>query len=323
MIFTNLNIFISIIFIIFCIIIFLVVYKNYFEYKKTWSTYRFLSVIFLILSFFVLSIAIFWIKVFKTENNSYLWTNVVFVLDVSKSMKALDFSNNNETYSRLSAAKKFISDFVIKNPWNRYALTVFAWDAERVLPFTNDANLFLTILSWVDENNVTIQWTNLKEAINSWLRNFTKDDTFWLMVVLTDWDDENKINMTDFENFKNKKDIKSVVVWVWTTKWAYIPIWNDPFWDVIYKTYNWQKVITKLSDTSLKELAKILNWDYYNLDDIWRIDKIWSTLSSISKKIFYSKSENFVDMTRLFVYISFVFFIIYLLFLIKYDKRKK
>nr|MDD3720461.1 VWA domain-containing protein [Candidatus Gracilibacteria bacterium] len=323
MIFTNLNIFISIIFIIFCIIIFLVVYKNYFEYKKTGSTYRFLSVIFLILSFFVLSIAIFGIKVFKTENNSYLGTNVVFVLDVSKSMKALDFSNNNETYSRLSAAKKFISDFVIKNPGNRYALTVFAGDAERVLPFTNDANLFLTILSGVDENNVTIQGTNLKEAINSGLRNFTKDDTFGLMVVLTDGDDENKINMTDFENFKNKKDIKSVVVGVGTTKGAYIPIGNDPFGDVIYKTYNGQKVITKLSDTSLKELAKILNGDYYNLDDIGRIDKIGSTLSSISKKIFYSKSENFVDMTRLFVYISFVFFIIYLLFLIKYDKRKK
>lgn len=321
--FTNLNTFSTIIFLIFLIISVFIAYKNYYEYKKSWNIYRFFSVIFLLISFVTLSVWLFWVKVLRTENNSYLWTNIVFVLDVSKSMKALDFEENWESYSRLSASKKFISDFVIKNPWNRYALVVFAWEAERALPFTSDTNLFLTILSWVDENNVSVQWTNINDALTAWLRSFTKDDNSWLIVMLSDWDDDGFINSKDLEKWKKENDIKTVVVWVWTSKWAYIPIWNNPFWEVIYKTYNWQRVVTKLWESSLKELAKSLSWEYYNLDDLWRLDKVESILSNLSKKVFYSKTENFIDMTRLITFISFILFIIYLAFLIKYDNRKK
>ncbi len=312
---TNLNTFSTIIFLIFLIVSVFLFYRNYKDYKKTSDKYRFIATIFLISSFLFSSIAIFWIKVLKNDWTEQKWTNVVFVLDVSKSMNAVDFNSENESYSRLVLSKKFISDFVIKNPWNRYALVVFAWEIQRVLPFTTDSSLFLTILSWVDENNVSKQWTNLFEAINWWLKNFSSENNSWLLVLVSDWDDEKKINFEDFKNLNN--DIKFLIVWVWTSKWVNIPTWVDVFWRTVYKIYQWKRVITKLEEENLKSIANIFQWEYFSLNQLDKISKLDTMLSNTSKKVFFMKSENFVDATRWIVMISFIFFIIYMFFLIK------
>ncbi len=257
----------------------------------------------------------------KKKNTTTEWTNIVFVLDVSKSMNALDFSEWNSIFSRLIAAKNFIADFISKNQWNRYSLVVFAWDTQRVLPFTSDAELFVTMLSAIDENNVSKQGTNLVGALKDWFKNFTVDNDFWSLVLISDWSDEKSINLSELRDLKNDK-IKLLVVWVWTTAWANIPIWQDPFWQIMYKTYGGQKVVTKLNESSLKEVANYFSWDYYNLDKLSKTENLESLLKDVSKKAIITNKENYVDLTRYFVILSFLFFLIYLISLIRYDKNK-
>lgn len=321
MIISNLNTFSITIFILLFIISLIVLYFQFLEYKKTNDKQRFYGIIFLIISFIILLFPIFWIKFLKNINSKNEWTNIVFVLDVSKSMNALDFSEGREVFSRLIAAKNFIANFINDNQWNKYSLVVFAWDTQRVLPFTQDSDLFATMLSSVDENNVSKQWTNLKDALKDWFKNFTSDNDFWSLVLITDWSDEVNENLNELTDLKNDK-IKLLVVWVWTTAGAYIPIWQDPFWQIVYKTYNGEKVVTKLNENSLKDIATFFSWDYYNLDKLSKTDDLSSLLKWVAKKSLITKKENYMDLTRYFVTISLLFFIIYLISLFGYGKNK-
>jgi len=51
--------------------------------------------------------------------------------------------------SRLEAAKEYIQEILIQYPHSRAALTVFAGDSLRILPFTQERDLFLTFLEAV------------------------------------------------------------------------------------------------------------------------------------------------------------------------------
>lgn len=77
------------------------------------------------------------------------------MLDVSKSMNVFDVRFQDDLVSRLDASKKMISDFISYHPENRYALTIFAGESERLLPFTSDAATYLTILSGVTNKNIS------------------------------------------------------------------------------------------------------------------------------------------------------------------------
>ncbi len=65
--------------------------------------------------------------------------NVMFVLDVSRSMDAVD---PLEKTSRLDRAKSFVSWAVSKYPQNRHSLVVFSGEAFEAVPATEDARTF-------------------------------------------------------------------------------------------------------------------------------------------------------------------------------------
>jgi hypothetical protein len=90
----------------------------------------------------------------------------------------------------------------------------------------------------------------------------------------------------------------------------------------MYKTYNGQKVVTKLNENNLKEVANYFSWEYYNLDKLSKTENLESLLKDVSKKAILTNKENYVDLTRYFVIFSFLFFSIYLFSLVKYVKNK-
>jgi hypothetical protein len=104
-----------------------------------------------------------------------------------------------------------------------------------------------------------------------------------------------------------------IVLWVWDVKWAYIPDWFDTFWNTSYKTYNWKRVITKLNDKNLSQISSILWWKYIKYNKIEDKLQLENTVKDIWDKIvFYREIEKKLDLTRYFVIISFLFFIIWL-----------
>lgn len=293
-----------ILFIIWLVLLFLIYKQN----KKLIST------ILLFLSLFFVIINIFEIKWwYDTKIEKIKWWKIVFVLDVSKSMDTIDVKKDYAQVSRLTLSKWIIENFIIKNI-NDYWLLLFAWDSLETIPFTNDIWIFTTILNWVTTDSVFVKWTNLNKVFENLNTFFTPENDIWLVVLLTDWWEEQlSIDNKLLDNLQSKW-IEFLIIWVWTTWWSRIPIWFDYNWTQLYKTYKWLELVSKLNKNELKRISNKYNFSYVDISDFSNYSNIESLINEYLKKVEISKNISYrVDYTRFFIMFSFIFFILFLL----------
>jgi Ca-activated chloride channel family protein len=72
--------------------------------------------------------------------------NIVLALDLSGSMKALDFKRDEKIVTRLEAVKGVVSDFIMKREGDRIGLVVFGTHAFTQVPLTRDYNTIAFML---------------------------------------------------------------------------------------------------------------------------------------------------------------------------------
>ena len=200
-------------------------------------------------------------------------SSIAFVLDVSKSMNVADIWSK----SRLRVAKEYIVNIMDTQKGYDFSLAIFAWESQRVLPFTRDVSLFSTLLFGIDSTNILKQWTNIEAGLGDALAAFGSHRT-GTIIVLTDGD-ESEISMSsDLISALKKQDIEIIIVWVWTEEWWYVPT-GDRF--APYKIYEGQRVIAQLNEWWLKQLARTLDGEYYTYSEDINIESIphtrWNT----------------------------------------------
>lgn len=296
-------------------------FYKFFYFKKKYNLLfkntrnNIFSILFIILTIFIL---LFWIFDFKwwekKVQNELNWLDIVFVLDVSKSMNALFYEDWNYYYSWLDTAKTLMSDFVSKHLNDRFGLVIFAWDAISSTPLTTDHSTFLTFLENVDYRNLNEQWTNIEKAIKLWVERFNySEDRAKVMIVITDWADEDvKIDYSAIEWYIEDKNISNYVIWIWTNKWWKIPV--KSFWrgNITYQKYKWKDVVIKINKKTLLELAKKLDWQYLATDDLNDIDK---NLEKLEKNVLQAwEVTEKASLTRYIALLAFIFFIFYFIF---------
>ncbi|QDU89711.1 von Willebrand factor type A domain protein [Pirellulimonas nuda] len=111
---------------------------------------------------------------------------VMFVLDVSRSMLAEDASPN-----RLVRAKQQIKDAVDEMAGDRVGLVVFAGDAKRQIPLTTHYDDFKQALDAVGPHSVLRGGSRLAGAIEAASQSFvTKLNAHKAMVIFTDGEDQ-------------------------------------------------------------------------------------------------------------------------------------
>ena len=297
--------------------------KKYFLLFNQKNSFYF-KYIYLLLSLIIILFWIFEIKYWEKEQKTKVnWIDIVFVLDVSKSMNALDFTDSGYHISRLNFSKTLIADYVLKNTENRYSLVIFAWDAISISPLTTDSSIFLTFLENVDYRNLSKQWTNLEKAmllgVNRLNKGSSEEKRAKALILLSDWwDFWEKIDFDYIEGILTK-DITNFIIWIWKTIWAKIPIGQDYFWNIKYQTFKWIQVITKLNEENLKKISTVVGWDYVKADDISDLERISYKINTLEKKaIFKTEWKNKKDFWRILSILSMLFFLLYLI-----DLRKK
>lgn len=264
---------------------------------KDFSYTKFLLGIF----FLVLSLIFAYLAYFPKENSKFSTnTNVVFVLDVSKSMNSIDINLNWNITTRLNLAKKAIEEYVKNHPNFRYWLVIFAKQAQPVLPLTDDINVFLNILSSVDWKNIADQWTNFNNALKVAIERFKNYKWKNYLVFISDWWDKWDFKWLDF---KFPSNIKSYVFWVGTKTWWKIFLGFNDFYEPIFQKYKWKYVITYLNEENLKALAKAINAKYYHLKSIYDLEKI-----KIKEEKTIKKEEKLS--INWYIFLSFVFLLL-------------
>jgi Ca-activated chloride channel family protein len=206
--------------------------------------------------------------------------DVMFGLDVSKSMMAEDMSTRSETRDRLTAAKVMIQDYVEKNSNNRYGLIVFAGDAFVSSPITFDKEAFITFLQATSYKDVGQQGTDIEKAIEMALARFATSDTEGrgkLFVLLSDGGDELSGDYQELVDQAKDLELKMVVVGIGDEKGVPIPDGKDMFGRNVYKMYQGEQVLTKLNDEALKKLAIATDGEYIHAkspDDLNRVTEV-------------------------------------------------
>lgn len=318
----NLNIYSFILFLTIIGIVFFLVMKFFYKHSSFKDNYFYnLKYIFLILSFLILSFSIFspnWYTDITKQSKS---ANIVFTLDVSKSMNVEDIIYDNRYVDRLNFSKSVIWDYVISNPENNYSLVIFSGESVISMPFTNDINLFLTVLDWVDYRNLTVQWSNFEDALLTSIDRFEfTENKSWAIIFLSDWwDIDYEVNNKILEKIKSEK-INYLFWAIWTEDWWKITLWQDVFWRKEYQTYNWNYVISKLNENSLKQISDYLGGEYLKVSNLSDLDNFEKVIDKLEKSVMESSFNQKTDLSRNLWIISFILFLLYL-FLYLFDKQ--
>ncbi|MBK9132635.1 MAG: VWA domain-containing protein [Gammaproteobacteria bacterium] len=112
--------------------------------------------------------------------------NIMFAVDVSGSMRALDYSIDGRPASRLDALKDALRRFLEQARGVRVGAVVFADDALTLLPLTSDLTLARQLVAEID-NGLAGEKTALGDAIALGVKRLQAvDDPARVLVLLTD-----------------------------------------------------------------------------------------------------------------------------------------
>lgn len=297
----------------------------YFFYKNKWFSFYniyWIPVFFLLSAFCLSIISFFSYKIDMNEKNKFESSDIVFIIDVSKSMLALDVWEQ----SRLQIAKEFVLHYVHNHLANNYWLNIFAWESIQLLPITEDENLFTTFLESIDEKSILEWWSSIIESLKLSLLRLKKSENGWAIIVLSDFEthastfDKQELikKIEEINTVFLEKNIKLIFIWVGSKLWNKIPEWYDLFWKNIYKKdKNNREIITKFDE----DFFSAFSFDTYkinNSQDIWKIE-----IKNIPATNIDSENNKKMDISRYIMIVSFFFFLIYLVLFSYFDKKWK
>lgn len=185
--------------------------------------------------------------------------DVVFLLDVSRSMLAEDLAPN-----RLTRAKMAIGDAVDAIQGDRVALVAFAGDAVIRCPLTLDYGFFRMMLDSVNTDSVPRGGTKLGDAIRFVMKNVFDDQAkqYKDIVLITDGGDHGSFPV-EAARAAGDQGIRLIVVGLGNEKEGRrIPI-TDADGHKRFLTYKGREVWSKLDGETLRRMALATPGGFY------------------------------------------------------------
>lgn len=236
--------------------------------------------------------------------------DIVFALDVSKSMLAEDVAPN-----RMEKAKQVISKIISSLEADRVGIIAYAGSAYPILPMTTDYSIAKMYLQNANTNMLSSQGTALDMAINQATNFFDNDKTSKLIILVSDGEDHGEGATTATEMAK-EKGVKIVTIGIGTEKGGTIPIKENG--TVVNKTDSaGETVITKLNPTTLQAIAKETKGKYlYENNTNVIVEKTKNILNNLEKTEFESQQiAEFQSQYQWFLALGFFFLLLDIFFL--------
>lgn len=183
----------------------------------------------------------------------------IIALDVSNSMLAEDVKPN-----RLEKAKMMVSNMVDGMRDDKIGLIVFAGQAFVQLPITSDYVSAKMFLETISPSMISVQGTDIAEAINLSMRSFTQqEDISRAIFVITDGED-NEAKGVEAAKQAAAKGVRVYVLGIGNPGGAPIPIPGTGQY-IIDDEGN--TVISKLSEEMCREIATAGGGSYIYVDN--------------------------------------------------------
>lgn len=243
--------------------------------------------------------------------------DIVFALDVSKSMLSEDLAPN-----RLEKAKQIISKIIDKLGSDRVGIIIYAGNAYPLLPITTDHGAAKMFLQNAGPDMVSSQGTAINEALEL-SKTFFDDDTQTnrFLFVISDGEDHEE-NSAKIAKEIVDIGIRTYTIGIGTNKGGPIPIKSNGKFQGYKKDNKGEVVITKLNVETLKDIANNGEGKYiYGNKTSKTIEYVEDLLLKADKKEFETKQfSDYKDQFQWFIGFALLFLILDVFLL---DKKTK
>lgn len=229
--------------------------------------------------------------------------DIVFAMDVSKSMLAEDVAPN-----RLEKSKQVVSQIINQLGSDRIGIVAYAGSAFPVLPITTDYSVAKMFLQSMNTDIVSSRGTSLDEAIKLSSTYFDeKSKTSKLLILISDGEDHSEGAQAAAEE-ANKLGMRIITVGIGTEKGGTIPLKRNGVVESYQRDQNDEVVITKLNQPDLETIAKATKGGYVSGNNTKEVvEYIKKTLDNIQKTEFEStQMADFQSQFQWFLGFAFV-----------------
>ena len=233
---------------------------------------------------------------FKWQKTIKSGIDIMFAVDVSKSMLATDIKPDRFTRSKLA-----VRDLVPKLKGDRVGLIAFAGSAYLQCPFTADYSGFMLALDALDTGTIPRGGTSISSAIKTALdtyKNFYVNDK--VLILITDGEDHDADTLKLAEQAKNE-GITIFCVGIGTTEGELIPIVDLSGKKTFLRDREQNAVKTRLNENILKRISLMTGGIYvrssganFGLEHIYneRLSKMRKTDRETNmSKIYYERYQ--------------------------------
>lgn len=273
-----------------------------------------LKIIVLSLAFLCLVLALVNPKIgTKLETVKREGVDIVFAVDVSKSMLAEDIAPN-----RLEKSKQLVTQIVNNLASDRVGIIAYAGKAFPQLPITTDYASAKMFLQGMNTDMLSSQGTAISEAIKLATTYFDDEEqTNRVLIIISDGEDHTEEAAAVAEQ-ASEEGIRIFTIGVGDIKGGPIPIKRNGVVLNYKKDNQGETVITRLNEEMLKEIAEEANGAYINgknTKDV--VENIREILSNMDKTEFEAKQfADFKDQFQWFLGFG-VFFLLLDVFLLE------
>lgn len=251
----------------------------------------------------------------KTETVNREGVDIVFAVDVSKSMLAEDIAPN-----RLEKSQRLVTEIINNLASDRIGLIAYAGSAVPQLPITTDYGSAKMFLQSLNTELISSQGTAINEAIQL-AESYYSDETeaAKILVIISDGEDHEGESVAVAEAAA-EKGIRIFTIGVGTEKGTTIPIKRNGIVREFKKDRDGKTVITKLNAETLIEISEAGNGAYIDgTVTATVIEELKAELAGIDKVAF--ESQQYADFESQFQW--FLGFGLFFLFLdILYLEKK-
>ena len=243
----------------------------------------------------------------KLETVKREGVDIVFAVDVSKSMLAEDIAPN-----RLDKAKQLVTQIVNNLAGDRVGIIAYAGKAFPQLPITTDYASAKMFLQSMNTDMLSSQGTAINEAIKLATTYFDDEEqTNKILIIISDGEDHNNEAVSAAQEAK-EAGIRIFTIGVGDVKGGPIPEKRNGVILNYKKDSQGETVITRLDEENLKNIAANTNGIYLNgrnTNDV--VKNIGDILNSMDKKEFETKEyADFKDQFQWFLVFAIVFLLL-------------
>jgi Ca-activated chloride channel family protein len=187
----------------------------------------------------------------KLETVKREGVDIVFAVDVSKSMLAEDIAPN-----RIEKAKRLVSEIINQLASDRIGIIAYAGQAYPQLPITTDYGAAKMFLQSMNTDMLSSQGTAIDQAIELATTYYDDaDQTNRVLFIISDGEDHSEGSTLDAVEDAVDEGIIIYTIGVGKEKGAPIPIKRNGILESLKKDSQGETVITKLNESVLVDIA--------------------------------------------------------------------